>query len=71
MHLNLENIKRLKFEFIILLYKIMNVYNMLLLVVFNCIHVLVEVMITLIIFVTLIFTLMNMVFCLAYDHANC
>ena len=50
----------------------MNVYNMLL-VVFNCIHVHVEVMITLIIFVTLIFTLilMKMDFCLAYDHANC
>ena len=50
-------IKYKHFEFIILLYKIMNVYNMLLLVVFNCIHVLVEVMITLIIFVTLIFSL--------------
>ena len=51
----------------------MNVYNMLLVVVFNCIHVHVEVMITLIIFVTLIYTLilMKMVFCLAYDHANC
>ena len=51
----------------------MNAYNMLLVVVFNCIHVHVKVMITLIIFVTLIFTLilMKMDFCLAYDHANC
>ena len=51
----------------------MNAYNMLLVVVFNCIHVHVKVMITLIIFVTFIFTLilMKMVFCLAYDHANC